>query len=105
MYSDTLLRVKMESVKIKKISYGFTLDNLKQKNHTFDFYTFNFYTIQSVRVHQRHHSQYTFKLISQMMTNQKLTMCSVSESKCPYYTQKTERLAVGCLNGCSHTES
>ena len=35
----------MESVKIKKISYGFTLDNLKQKNHTFDFYTFNFYTI------------------------------------------------------------
>lgn len=48
MYSDTLLRVKMESVKIKKISYGFTLDNLKQKNHTFDFYTFNFYTIDKV---------------------------------------------------------
>ena len=40
-----------------------------------------------------------------MMTNQKLTMCSVSESKRLYYTQKTERLAVGCLNGCSHTES
>ena len=48
MYSDTLLRVKMESVKIKKISYGFTLDNLKQKNLTFDFYTFNFYTIDKV---------------------------------------------------------
>ena len=38
----------MESVKIKKISYGFTLDNLKQKNHTFDFYTFNFYRLYKV---------------------------------------------------------
>ena len=106
MCSDTLLRVKMESVNIKRIFLWIYIRQFKAKKSYFWFLHFQFlHYRQSVRVHQRHHSQYTFKLISQMMTNQKLTMCSVSESKCPYYTQKTERLAVGCLNGCSHTES
>ena len=102
MYSDTLLRVKMESVKIKKNSYGFTLDNLMQKNHTFNFYTI-LYKV----------SEYINATIVSILLNSSLKWWQTKSSRCAQsqnpsartYTQKTERLAVGCLNGCSHTES